>query len=260
MQSIVMLSAHHRDLILYKTQADLRAEAAKTYIGFLWWVLDPLMFMAIFYVVFGLLLRRATPNFVPFLLIGLVSWRWFQNTIAHGATAILGNRGLMQQVYVPKLIFPMVVILTDLVKFSVVLALLLIYLWGAGFGINWSYLALIPLLLAQFLLILGVTLLVAAVIPFVPDLRFLVDHILQIAFYFSGIFFAGATIPESYQFYFYLNPMALIIESYRDILLYRTWPSGSALVAITLLGLGLSLLAYQLLSRIDHLYPKLVHR
>ena len=123
-----MLNARYRDLILYKTLADLRAEAARTYIGFLWWVLDPLIFMAIFYVVFGLLLRRSTPDFVPFLLIGLVSWRWFQNTITHSATSILGGRSLMQQVYVPKIIFPLVIILTDLVKFGLVLMLLLIYL------------------------------------------------------------------------------------------------------------------------------------
>ncbi|MEZ5600916.1 MAG: hypothetical protein R3F36_07955 [Candidatus Competibacteraceae bacterium] len=83
-----MLSAHYRDLILYKTQADLRAEAAKTYIGFLWWVLDPLMFMMIFYVVFGLLLKRATPDFVPFLLIGLVCPAVVSVCISHGATAI----------------------------------------------------------------------------------------------------------------------------------------------------------------------------
>jgi lipopolysaccharide transport system permease protein len=255
-----MLSAHHRDLIFYKTLADLRAEAAKTYIGFVWWVLDPLIFMAIFYVVFGLLLKRATPDFVPFLLIGLVAWRWFQNTIAHGATAILGGRGLMQQVYVPKVIFPLVVILTDLVKFSVVLALLLVYLWWAGFGVGWTYLALPVLLLTHFLLILGLTLLVAAIVPFAPDLRFLVEHTLQIAFFLSGIFFAGSTIPEPYQPYFYLNPMAHLIEAYRDILLYQTWPNALALGAIALLGLGLSLTAYQILARNDHLYPKLAHR
>lgn len=255
-----MLSSHHRDLILYKTLADLRAEAAKTYIGFIWWVLDPLIFMAIFYMVFAVLLKQTTPNYVPFLLIGLVAWRWFQNTITHGATAILGNRALMQQVYVPKVIFPLVVVLTDLVKFGVVLSLLLVYLWCSGFSVGWVYLALPVLLLAQFLLTLGLTLLAAAIVPFAPDLRFLVEHALQLIFYFSGVLFAGSTIPEPYRPYFYLNPMAHLIEGYRDILLYRNWPNGPALTAIILLGLGLSLLAYQLLARNDHLYPKLAHR
>jgi lipopolysaccharide transport system permease protein len=255
-----MLSARYRDLIFYKTLADLRAEAARTYIGFLWWIIDPLIFMAIFYVVFGLLLKRSVPDFVAFLLIGLVSWRWFQNTITHSATSILGGRGLMQQVYVPKVIFPLVVILTDLVKFGLVLALLLLYLWLAGFSIGWTYLALPVLLLTQFVLIVGLTLVVAAFVPFVPDLKHLVEHSLQILFYFSGIFFSGSTIPEKYQAYFYLNPMANIIEAYRDILMYQKWPNWLALMLIAVLGLGISILAYRFVQNNDHLYPKLIKR
>lgn len=255
-----MLSTRYRDLILYKTLADLRAEAARTYIGFLWWIFDPLIFMAIFYVVFGLLLKQGTPNFVPFLLIGLVSWRWFQNTITHSATSILEGRSLMQQVYVPKIIFPLVVILTDLVKFGIVLILLLIYLWLAGFGIGWTYSALPILLLTQFLLIVGLTLLVAAFVPFAPDLKYLVEHFLQILFYFSGIFFSGSSIPESYQTYYYLNPMANIVEAYRDILMHDKWPNWSALILVSLLGLTISILMYQWVTHNDHLYPKLVQR
>jgi len=255
-----VLNARYRDLILYKALADLRAEAARTYIGFLWWVLDPLIFMAIFYVVFGLLLKRGTPDFISFLLVGLVSWRWLQNTIIHSATSILGGRGLMQQVYVPKIVFPLVVILTDLVKFGVVLGLLLIYLWLAGFSIGWTYLALPILLLAQFLLIVGLTLLVAALVPFAPDLKYLVEHSLQILFYFSGIFFSSSTISGNYKTYFYLNPMASIIEAYRDILMHHKWPNWLALASVAALGLAISILMYQWIMRNDHLYPKLVQR
>lgn len=258
--NLTMLSIRYFNLILYKTLADLQAEATKTYIGSLWWILDPIIFMIIFYVVFGLLLKRGTADFVPFLLIGLVSWRWFQNTISHSATAILGGRALMRQVYVPKIVFPLVIILKDLFKFGLVLVLLLIYLWLSGFNAGWFYLALPVLLLAQFLLILGLTLLVSALVPFAPDLKFLIEHFMQILFYFSGIFFAGSSIQEYYKPYFYLNPMANIIEAYRDILMYRQWPNWFALALIAALGLIITTLAYWWLSRNDHLYPKLVQR
>ncbi len=260
MINLTMLSAHHYNLILYKALADLRAEATKTYIGSLWWILDPIIFMVIFYVVFGLLLKRGTENYVPFLLIGLVSWRWFQNTISHSATAILGGRNLMRQVYIPKIIFPLVIILEDLFKFGLVLGVLLIYLWLSGFKPGICYLGLPFLLTAQFFLTLGLTLLVSAVVPFAPDLKFLVEHSLHILFYFSGIFFSGTTIQEHYKHYFYLNPMANIIEAYRDILMYREWPNWLALILITALGLSITGLAYWWLSRNDHLYPKLVQR
>lgn len=251
-----MLAKHHLQLVTYKAYADLRSEAAKTFLGFLWWALDPLLFMVIFYVVFGLLMNRGTENFISFLLIGLVAWRWFQNTISHGANSILGGRGLMHQVYVPKVVFPLVIILTDLVKFGFVFSILLLYLWLAGFGIGPAYLALPLVLIVQLALNVGLTLLVAALVPFLPDLKFLADHVLHMLFFMSGIFFAGSSIAERYQPYFYLNPMATLIESYRDILMHDAWPNWSALAVIAGLGVVLTLFGERLIGRNDHLYPK----
>jgi hypothetical protein len=122
-----------------------------------------------------------------------------------------------------------VTILTDLAKFGFVLALLLIFLWISGFGVGITYLALPLLIISQLMLITALAWFVAALVPFLPDLKILVDHILQITFFLSGIFFAGSSIPEQYQFYFYLNPMANLIEGYRDILMHNQWPDWSAL-------------------------------
>jgi len=252
-----MLTPHYFDLILYKAYADLRSEAEKTYIGFLWWILDPIIFMSIFYIVFGLLLKRGTEDFIPFLLIGLVVWRWFQNTVSHGANTILINRGLMRQVYLPKIIFPIVVILIDLTKFAFVFILLLIYLWIEGFPIGISYFALPILLTIQLILIIALTCFAAALVPFLPDLKILIDHALHILFFLSGIFFAGSSIPEQYQFYFYLNPMASIIEGYREILMYNQWPNGYALLVIGSLSLLGIVGSYRLLEHYDHVYPKI---
>ena len=252
-----MLQPRYFELILYKTYADLRTETEKTYIGFLWWVIDPIIFMAIFYVVFGLLLNRGTADYIAFLLIGLVVWRWFQNTVTHGANALVENRNLMRQVYIPKIIFPLVTICTDFVKFCFVFILLLAYLWLSGYPVSISYLALPMLLITQFLLILATTCLVAAVVPFFPDLRIFVQHILQAAFFLSGIFFSSEQIPEAYRHYFYANPMATIIEAYRDILMQGRWPSLSVLTVIGLFSLIAFIVAHRLLMRYDYTYPKI---
>ena len=124
--------------------------------------------------------------------------------------------------------------MTDCIKFGVVFSILLTYLWIYGFGVSVYYFALPFLLLTQFLLIVGLTLLTAALVPFVPDVKKLVDHALQIAFFLSGIFYSSAAIPESYQPYFFLNPMATVIEAYRDILIYNNWPNWQSLIVITL--------------------------
>lgn len=252
-----MPTTRYIELVLYKTYADLRAETEKTYMGFLWWIIDPLFFMLVFYVVFGLLLNNNTDNFIPFLLTGLVTWRWFDNTIMHGSSALQDNGGLMRQVYIPKLVFPVVTILTDLVKFSFVFSMLLLYLWLSGFGVNQSYLALPFILLVEFVLIVTLTFLTAALVPFFPDLKILITHILQILFFLSGIFFSSERIPEAYRSYFYLNPMARLIESYRDVLLHARWPDWQGLTITLVVALLAAIATGRLLMRYDRIYPKI---
>ena len=253
-----MLSKYYLDLILYKTLIDLKTEAAKTYIGVLWWILDPIIFMAIFYLVFGVLLQRGTEHFAQFLLIGLVTWRWFQSTIIHGSTSIQQGRGLMRQVYMPKVILPLTIILTDLFKFTLVLLLLLSFLWFSGFTPTLAYLAL-PLVLAlELALITGFTLLLAALVPFLPDLKFVVEHVLHVLFFLSGIFYNVEMIPEAYRSYLFLNPMAVLIDTYRGILMHDQWPATERLLWIALLALAVNALAWRVLRRCDRLYPKLL--
>jgi lipopolysaccharide transport system permease protein len=254
------LQPRHIELICYKAYASLRAETTKTYVGFLWWIFDPILFMAIFYLVFGLLLQRGTEDFVTFLLVGLVSWRWFQNSISNGAAAILNGQQLMRQVYLPKLVFPLVAILMDVFKFALVLALLLVYLWLRDYPIGMAYLALPILLAVQLLLTAALTCLVAALVPMLPDLRYLVTHILQVMLFTSGIFYSGEMIPENFQPYFYLNPMANLIEDFRAVLMHGLWPHWAALVKIALFSVLLLMVAWTIIARYDYEYPKMIAR
>jgi lipopolysaccharide transport system permease protein len=195
---------------------------------------------------------------VTFLLVGLITWQWFINTTKHSMNSILGNGRLMTLKHIPKIIFPSVVIVMDMVKFSIVLLLLVIYLWFDGFILNSNYIALPIVLLTELCFIVSMSYLVAALIPFLPDLKFIIDVILQLAFFLSGIVFSGSSIPDEYQFYFYLNPMANIIESYRDILMYNQWPDFTTLFLIMVLSLVVVYLVNKLLyQRFEYYYPRL---
>ena len=246
------------DLILYKTFADLRAEAAKTYVNFLWWMIDPILTMLVFYVVFGLIAKRGDADFLPFLLTGLVAWTWYKQTVSHAGNAIMGSRGLITQVHVPKIVFPSVTVLMVLIKFAFVLAMLLVFLWLFGFGITASYAALPAVLFVQLLFSIALTYLVAGLVPFLPDLRLLIENLLQLQFFLSGIFFSGDSVPQAYQSLFYLNPMASLIHDYRAVLLYDTWPHWGRLGMIALFSLALMSAAVALIHRFDRQYPRMV--
>lgn len=256
--SAARMDQHFAQLVAYKAYADLRAETAKTYLGVMWWILDPVILMAVFYVVFGVLLGTRTENFASFLLVGLISWRWFHNTVAHGSGSILGNRILVMHAAVPKVFFPLVTILTDLAKFAVVFAILLLYLALSGSGSTAAY-AFVPFVLGtELLFIATVTCLCAAVIPFLPDLRVAIDHLLMIGLFVSGVFYSLDMVPAQYRDYLVLNPMATIVEAQRAVLLRGEVPNVRAMMGVLMLSVAIGALAYVVLRRYDKIYPKLV--
>src|SRR5690606_6435566 len=163
-----------------------------------------------------IVLQRFTPDFIPFLLVGLILWQWFATSIANSATSITNQYGLMQRLYVPKLIFPAVSVLTDGVKALVVIAILLAFPAAYGFSLNSNWLLLPLILLAQFAMICGVAFVLAAITPFLPDLRIVLNNVLRVGLYVSGVLYPAQSVPERLQPYFYLNPMVGIIESFRN--------------------------------------------
>jgi lipopolysaccharide transport system permease protein len=252
------LLLRYTDLILYKTYADLKAETERTYLGFLWWIFEPILYMSVFYVFFELLLKQGTPNYVPFLLIGLTAWQWLKSCLSHGAETILGANGLMQHIDLPKVIFPIILVLTDTVKFLFILALLLIFLWGYGYSVNITYFALPAVLIVQLLFTMALVFFLAAIVPFLPDLRFVVENILLALFFMSGVMIRGDIVPEAYRQYYYSNPIVIIIESYRDILMHNVWPDGSALFIIGMISLVGIWLGTRLIARFEYIYPKIM--
>ena len=249
----------YRELILYKTYADLRVEAERTYIGFLWWVLDPILSMSIYYVVFGVLFQRGTENYVAFLFIGLVPWRWQTASLSHAGNSLIAGRNLMQQVHLPKVVFPMVSMLTDVVKFCFVFTILLIFLQIYGCPLGWPYLALPAVVLVQSMFIAASCFILAGIVPFAPDLQKFVDYLFRLLFFASGIFWSIDSINNpQYQFYLRLNPVAALIENYRSILLYNRWPSAGTLLTIALLSIAGASIGIWIIGRNDRKYPKLV--
>jgi lipopolysaccharide transport system permease protein len=244
-------------IAFYLAYRELRAESERTYIGFLWWILEPLASLLVYYVVFGLVLIRDIDNYVAFLFVGLVPWRWLQMSVMHGASSILAAKSLMRQVYLPKVLFPAVTLLTDAFKFLVVFGLVLAFVVVSGFPVTSAYLWLPVLLLVQALLISTATLLAAAFTPFFPDLRIVLDNVVRLWFFLSGIFYEVSMFPDPIQAWFRLNPMVPILEGYRKVLLHGTAPDVTLLALIGVGGAALTVLGAHLIHRNDYRYPKL---
>ncbi|HCE41701.1 MAG TPA: ABC transporter permease, partial [Alcanivorax sp.] len=246
------------DLVLTKARLNLKSEANRNHLRYLWWVLDPLLYMAVFYVVFGLLLHRGGEGFVAYLLTGLVPFQWFAKTIQHASNTIVEGRGLMNQVRISPLFFPLVAVAQNAGKQTLVFLMLAVFLVVYGLPPTPHWLALAPVVALQlaFMVVVGCAL--AMLIPFVRDLLNLVPTGLQFLLFCSGVFYTLDTIPERWRDLFLANPMANLLHQYRRILLDHQWPDWSQLGWLALgcaLGLVAVLLAYR---RLEGVFPRVV--
>jgi len=248
---------HWLELILYKARADLKVEASQGYLGMLWWVLEPVLYMGAFYIIFAVAMKRGGENFVPWLLTGLVIWKWFDTSVRMSATSIRMGKGLMAQVYLPKAFFPAVIILRNSAKFLFTLVLLLLFLLLYGMEVSWTWLLLPLVMLMQFLLLGGVSLVAAALIPLWPDLMLVVNNGLMLMFFLSGVFFDTSALQGWLGTLLRLNPMVPVIDAWRAMLLGSDWPDWVWLAWPVLAGALTTLLGLYLLRRFDRYYPRL---
>lgn len=249
---------HHLQIALYRAYADLKTEASRSFIGFAWWIFEPVLYMLAFYVVFELGLRRGEENFLAFLLIGLILWKWFASTITSSSGIINANRGLLNQVYLPKWIFPLTVVFGNtsklLISCSVLMLFLLVY--GIEPGIAWF--GFVPILLVQFVLILGCSMLSASLTPFFPELKLIIDNVILALMFLSGVFFNLDNMEPGVREILMWNPVAILIRDARWVLLDKQLPVDHGLLYVLIVSVICILSALWILVRFDKLYPKVL--
>lgn len=249
------------ELLAVKAYANLRTEISRYYLNYLWWLIEPILTMLTFYLVFGILLNGSIKHFVAFLLIGLVPWQWFANCVEQASGSIIAGKGLMLQVDIPKVFFPLEVIIRGTFKNLFVLALLLLFLFFYPTPVSVTWIALPILMVIQFLYIVSLGILCAAVVPFIPDLKFVVSSIIRLAMYGSGVFYnIDSVVLPKHRDIIYANPMAGLLKNYREILMYAHWPDWTYLGYLTLGGLVLLCLSVWILFKLDHIYPRVCQR
>ena len=248
---------HLVELVLFSTYAELRAERARSYLGLLWWIVEPAMNMGVYYLVFAVIFRMGGADYIPFLLIGLTLWQWFKSCISHGGYSIWQQLPLVRQVKLPLQVFPSVQILADTVKFLCILAILLVVLWCTGYPPNVTYIALLPVLLVELIFVAACTYVVAAVVPLVPDLRFVIEQVLNVVMFLSGVVFALDGLPPELRRWFEFNPIVELIDAGRGILMRAQWPDWAALGRVALVSLALYAFGAWLIARLTPRYVKL---
>ena len=249
---------HLLALIWTKAILNLRSEVHRNYLSYLWWFIEPLMHMVMYYLVFGFLLQRGGPDFPVFLLTGLVPWMWFRKTLSSTSSSIIGGHKLMMQVGLPAISFPLVKIIQSAIKQLPVFLLLFGFLWVVGYPPEIIWFAVIPVIVVQALVSAAMGCCIAAVIPFLRDLQYLVTTGLMFLMFVSGIFYSYKNIPEQYQDAFLMNPAAYLIMCYRQIFLESTMPNMFELSCWGAGSLVACLLIVWVYSKLQYIYPRVI--
>lgn len=212
----------------------LKAEASKLVLSYLWWIIEPAMFIAVFYFVFEVLMRTGRGDFLLFLLCGKIPFVWFSKTVTLASASISGNRKLVGQMDIPKVFFPMASIQQSLYKEGVVILLALGVAIGLGATPTLMWLWLIPLALVQYLLIAVASFVGAICVARVEDARIVITLMMTFLLFVSGIFWDVARIPNPAvrEGVLIANPLAFLIDAYRQIIMHNRMFDGTHLAIL----------------------------
>lgn len=239
---ITMYLWDYRELIGNLVVSDLKIKYANSVLGFAWSLLNPLMMMVILYLVFSNIYKNNQENFIIYLLIGILSWRFFSTVTTSALESIVMKQSLVKKIFIPREILTLSVVISGLIssflEFSVLLPLLVIL----GVGI-YSTIVIFPVVqILFFLIIYGLSLILASLYVYFRDLNQIWQVAIQLGFFLCPIVYPLSFIPEKFQAYYMLNPVTRVIGMYRDIFLNGTIPGLSdflvvlAFVAILLIA------------------------
>lgn len=234
---------HSFDVIAVLLAKELKVRYKGTALGYAWSVAYPLALALVYHWAFKLVMRIEVENYALFLVIGLFPWQWFQNSVIGGNAFFLANGSLIKKVSFPRSLLVLTGVLNDLVHFLASLPVILAFLLWSGSAPKLSWLWQVPVvLLIQFGVTYGMALAVATINLVLRDLERLLGIATSLWLYLTPVLYPFDLVPESYRWTFWLNPMTLIVQSWRDVLtqgvLDPTVAAGAAAWACAILLAG----------------------
>lgn len=226
----------YRDLIWNLTISDLKVKYQSSVLGFAWSLLNPLLMMLVLYFVFMNVFRFEQENFALYLLIGIIAWRFLANGTSMAMGSIVGRPGLVTKLYIPRQILVMSSVLSSFISsiLEFVVLIPLLFILGAVVTPNILFFPVVHGI--YFLIVYGASLVLASLFVYFRDLNQVWDVVLQAGFFLSPIVYPINIIPAEYLDLYMLNPMTVLIETYREFLLYGVTPSLVSLLFLLAAG------------------------
>ena len=225
-----------RELIGVLVAKQLKLRYRGTLLGFVWTLLNPLLLMLVYTLVFSVYFRVDIEHYPAFLFAGLLPWLWFASSVQQGITCILDGAGLVTRSQFPAEVLPVVTVISNAVNFLLTLPLLFAFLLVYHVRLGPSLLALPVLIGLQLLLCLGLALIGAAVNVHFRDLQHIIIHVLTVLQFLTPVFYPVSFIPDALRPWALINPLAVLMSGYHDVLYYGRAPDWTSLLGLLVFG------------------------
>jgi lipopolysaccharide transport system permease protein len=243
----------HRDLFYFLVWRDVKVRYKQTALGVTWAVLQPLLTMVVFTLIFGRLAGVPSDGepYPIFVYAGLLPWNFFNQAVTNSSNSLVGSAALITKVYFPRLVIPSAAVGAGLVDFTISAVILFVMMFYYGVAIGVGILMLIPLALLTTLFAAGVGMWMSALNVKYRDIRYALPFVLQIWMYVTPIIYPVTFIPARWRWLLALNPLSGLIEGFRSAIFGRPfdWRGIAISAAMTAGALTYSAFAFRRMER-----------
>jgi ABC-type polysaccharide/polyol phosphate export permease len=246
--------------MIYSARAQLKNDVAGSFLNWLWWILDPLMFMLVYTFVYSIVFSRSQEYLCAFIFIGYATWQFFDHSINQSVKIIKRYQPVLSKVYLPKFVLILSTMLVEgfkmCISYGLVFITMLLYRVPLTPHVLWLPVYLVLLFLVTF----GFACILLHFGVYLEDLSNIVRVILRLLFYMSGIFYNPEVQLQGFAKYalIRLNPTCYIITQLRNAMLYGKLPMLQWLVIWGIIGLVLSAIGVKLIYKYERRYVKSV--
>ena len=260
MKSVVDFWQNWGELIGQLTLREIKARYKQSILGYAWVILVPLVRLVVMSVVFSFFFRIKTGD-IPyplFLFAALVPWMFTSNAISAAAGSLIANSSLITKIKMPRVIFPLSAILVKMVDLGLSALVLvgLVLFFGSAVKLTWMW---VPLIFGvQMMLVLGVSLFLAAANVFYRDVENLLELFLMVWMYLSPVIYPPEMIPEQWRSLFNLNPMMGIVNAYRNTILHGVNPPWNSFGYAVIVSVVIFVLGYRFFKRKEKYFADVI--
>lgn len=245
----------YRELLKTNIKKEIRGRYKGSFLGILWSFLNPLLQVVVYWIVFPYLMGRAgtVDNYLLYLVTGIIPWTFFSTCVNTGTVSIKANAGIIKKVYFPREIIPISTVCSALVNFLISCLIIVFFCFVTGAGLSIHVLGIVPVLIVQTILSMGIVFILSAINVYVQDTESIIVFLLNMLFYGTPILYSLSTFSDAGILYTLvsLNPMTAIMEGYRNAFLFHQWIDLSSLGYVFIFSLVVLVVGFFVFKKLE---------